>query len=170
MRFSRLLSVVCCFVVIGCASLFAQQKDIVEVDRVNIDFVRGGGDWLVVNVKVRCNGGTAGARGPRTFANKVRVVLTMAYQGATEREFQFYTSESTAIALIGGQTYDFAYYLPFDLLNKRDNIRKEPFGYLVELFVEDQPIPLNRNSVGKQPTPETLQSFLCIFHHSGLRQ
>ncbi len=141
-------------------SLSAQQKSAVEVEKISFTPERlGRENWIRASVQVRCHGGTPGARGTRTFANRVRVVLTLAYQGASERDFQFYTSEATAISLIAGQQYDYAFYLPYDLLNKRDQIRREPFGYLAEVYVEDELMPLNRNSAGSQPTPETLESF-----------
>lgn len=164
MKFCR-LSFILFSVIVGSIPLFSQQTQqaLVEVDRVAFSTERLGnqGSWLRVGVTVRSNGDPAApTKAAQRFANNVRVVFTMAYQGATDGEFFFYTSEATAVALEAGRTHDFAFYLPYDLLNRRDGIQREPFGYLVELFVGDREMPLGRNSVdGRNVKPDTLQAF-----------
>lgn len=163
MKFSR-LSFILFFITTGSFSLFSQQQQaLVEVDRVAFATERLGqqGNWLRADVTVRSHGDpTAALRTAQRFASNVRVVLTLAYQGATDGEFFFYTSEATAVALEAGRTHNYAFFLPYDILNRRDGIRREPFGYLVEIFVGDREMPLGRNSVdGRNVKPDTLQAF-----------
>jgi len=133
----------------------------VEPIRVDFSFDRlGRENWVRATVEVRSNGNpTAESSRARSFASNVRVVLNLAYQGEGDGDFHFYVAEATAVALERGRTHQFVFYLPYDLLNRRDGIRREPFGHLVEIFVEGEEMPITRNSVGRQPTPESLQSF-----------
>lgn len=163
MKFSR-LSFLLLFIATGSLSLFSQQQQaLVDVDRVNFSTERLGqqGNWLRADVTVRSHGDpTATPQSAQRFASNVRVVLTLAYQGATDGEFFFYRTEATAVALESGRTHNYPFYLPYDVLNKRDGIRREPFGYLVEVFVGDREMPLGRNSVdGRNVKPDTLQAF-----------
>ncbi len=131
------------------ASLWGQAaaapKSAVAVRDVKFMQVRIGGQehfWNRMQVELQANG-SADTKAAKRWVDKVKVTVTQIYKtdSAKFEDWNYYRANSTVLTLEVGKPRSVLFYLPGDIV-KRDNLRKEPDYYFVQLDVGGSESPL----------------------------
>ena len=131
------------------ASSVHAQLDPVSVTRVKFD--KDSGTWkdTQIEVELQANGNPNPDAPNPNYVDNVTVTLIIGYAHPTkkdEREFIFHTSTVTLATLEVAKKKKIGFYLPYDIV-QRDNVRKEPTYWYVNLEVDGSEIPVSQNNI-----------------------
>lgn len=117
----------------------------VAVRDVKFMQVRIGGQehpWNRMQVELQANA-TVDPKATKRWVDKVKVTVTQIYKtdSAKFEDWNYYRSVATVLTLELGKPRSVLFYLPGDIV-KRDNLRKEPDYYFVQLDVGGTESPL----------------------------
>lgn len=123
----------------------APVKSPVAVRDVKFMQVRIGGQehpWNRMQVEVQANA-TLDPKAIKRWVDKVKVTVTQIYktESAKFEDWNYYRSTATVLTLEVGKPRSVLFYLPGDIV-KRDNLRKEPDYYFVQVEVGGTESPL----------------------------
>ena len=118
----------------------------VAVRDVKFMQVRIGGQehpWNRMQVEVQANGSADAKAATKRWVDKVKVTVTQIYKtdSAKFEDWNYYRSVATVLTLEVAKPRSVLFYLPGDIV-KRDNLRKEPDYYFVEIEVGGTPTEL----------------------------
>lgn len=104
----------------------------------------------------------------KAWVDKIKVTVTVAYEtssGSAKKAGQagpvlaFYRSAATIMTMERGTNGSIYFYLPGEII-KRDNLKREPYAYLVELDVDGTAVPLDPKMFSKNlKTPQDVAGF-----------
>lgn len=123
----------------------APAKSPVAVRDVKFMQVRIGGQehaWNRMQVELQANA-TVDPKALKRWVDKVKVTVTQIYKtdSAKFEDWNYYRASATVLTLELGKPRSVLFYLPGDIV-KRDNLRKEPDYYFVQLDVGGAEAPL----------------------------
>ena len=143
----------------------ANPQSPISVATVRFNSVRSAtGDWHVTEVELQPRAGE-GVKN-RNFIDRVKVTLNLGVfsvkspAGAKVPDTYYRASaEAVAVENTGSRTV-FRFYLPPEIV-KRDQITGDIKIYLVEVFVDGKPMPMDKDNVSllTLPKPEIVESF-----------
>lgn len=129
----------------------AFEKDPVRVSQVKFTrekLAPGRSHWLEIEVKIE--GGPNPSRDAlnRRFVDNIGISLGLSFslESHKNKGFRFFSAEALIPTLEEGDRRSIFFYLPPEVV-ARDNLRVEPFAYLVDLSVEGQTLPTRRENV-----------------------
>ncbi|MFM7208857.1 MAG: hypothetical protein ACKOY8_03455 [Verrucomicrobiota bacterium] len=107
--------------------------------------VRIGGQehpWNRMQVEIQANA-TVDPKAVKRWVDKVKVTVTQIYktESAKFEDWNYYRANATVLTLEIGKPRSVLFYLPGDIV-KRDNLRKEPDYYFVQVEVGGTESPL----------------------------
>lgn len=116
------------------ANLFAEKA--IEVDRVDFNSLRD--DWIQVEIELSCRGNPSPEARNSRFVEYINVRVYLAWErDASEREYDYYTSEVDIVIMEQGDDNNVYFYLP-GLIVDRDRLDTDPDFFYVEIFVNDE--------------------------------
>lgn len=140
----------------------AAPVDQVEVAGVKFNYLRQPNStsaWQEAEIELTAKPAVASKK----FVNRVKVTFSMAVEPTTPgsaKALDFYRASAEAITLESGRSF-VRFYLPPDIV-KRDGLRGDPKGWLVELSVAGTPVPHVRTSgsatINDRPALESFKS------------
>lgn len=108
------------------------QEDI-RVDRVDFNSLRD--DWIQMEIELSCEGNSAEEARDKDYVEKIKVKAYLGYtRDASERSFDYYTSEIEILIMEKGDDNNVYFYLP-GLIVERDQLKTDPDFYYVEVSV-----------------------------------
>lgn len=130
------------------ATATATGKSAVFVRSVTFQQTKLGGQvnpWNRMQIEIQANtakegqpaaGEAKGAPVNKKWVDKVKVTVTQIYKSASAKpeEWNYYRSSATVLTIEVNQPRSVLFYLPGDIV-KRDNLKKEPDYYYVQLEV-----------------------------------
>lgn len=137
-------------------SVFAQEA--IQVDRVDFNSLRD--DWIQMEIELSCDGNPAeDARNDR-FVEKIGVKAYIAYErDASNREYDYYTSEVEIVIMEQGDANNVYFYLPGGIV-ERDRLKKDPDFFYVEVTVNGETQEPQKKAMSSNiPNLEILNSF-----------
>lgn len=143
----------------------------VAVARIDFDDTDFGGaspeDWIRVRVELEAQRNPNPESKTPNWVDDIEVTLNLAYQDRdNDREFHCYRSEATILTLEIGERRPIFFYLPWDIV-ERDNFDREPFGYLVELRVGGEELPITKDNTSRTINKrEALEGFRSIMQQN----
>ena len=102
----------------------------------------------------------------KDWADKVKVTVTLAYEstspqarkaGASGPNFAFYRASATILTMKRDSQAPVFFYLPGDVV-ERDGLKKEPYGYLVELEVDGTPVEIDKFGGAARAVSKTIKN------------
>lgn len=137
----------------------------VEVKSVDFDSLRD--DSIQMEIELSCQGNFAADARNRDYVENINVRVYLAYvRDASARLYDYYTSEAEVVIMEKGEDYNVYFYLP-GLIAERDNLKDDPDFYYVELSVNGEKLPPQKNGMGNITSPEILESFLSKANSEG---
>lgn len=126
----------------------ASANDAITVKRV--DFKKTSEKWIQMEVQLSCEGNPApDARDPR-YVEKIKVKVYLAFtRDASERLYDYYTSEVEIIIMEKGDDNNIYFYLP-ELIVERDQLQTDPDFYYVEVSVDGQALEPQRDAMSSK--------------------
>lgn len=123
----------------------AAAKSPVAVRDVKFMQVRIGGQehpWNRMQIELQANN-TVDPKAVKRWVDKVKVIVTQIYKtdSAKFEDWNYYRANATVLTLEVGKPRSVLFYLPGDIV-KRDNLRKEPDYYFVQVEVGGTESPL----------------------------
>lgn len=134
----------------------ATGKSVVFVRSVTFQQTKLGGQvnpWNRMQVEIQANSaaatgaakgeGEAKANANKKWVDKVKVTVTQIYKNASAKpeDWNYYRSSATVLTIEVNQPRSVLFYLPGDIV-KRDNLKKEPDYFYVQLEVAGNEEPL----------------------------
>lgn len=139
-------------------SFAVSAEESIQVKR--IDFKKTSEKWIQMEVQLSCEGNPSpDARDPR-YVEKIKVKAYLAYtRDASERLYDYYTSEVEIIIMEKGDDNNVYFYLP-ELIVERDQLQTDPDFYYVEVSVGGQALEPQRDAMSSKITNlDILNSF-----------
>ncbi len=102
----------------------------------------------------------------KTWVDKVKVTVTLAYESTSPRakkagsggpNFAFYRSSATILTMKKGTQASVFFYLPGDVV-ERDGLKKDPFGFLVDLEVDGTEVPIDKFGGSGRAVSKTIKN------------
>ena len=102
----------------------------------------------------------------KDWVDKVKVTVTLAYEstspqakkmGNAGQSFAFYRSSATILTMKRDGQASVFFYLPGDVV-ERDGLKKDPYGYLVELEVDGTPVVIDKFGGAGRAVSKTIKS------------
>lgn len=149
------------FLAFAASALFAQSvfaQEAIQVDRVDFNSLRD--DWIQMEIELSCDGNPAeDARNDR-FVEKIGVKAYIAYErDASNREYDYYTSEVEIVIMEQGDANNVYFYLPGGIV-ERDRLKKDPDFFYVEVTVNGETQEPQKKAMSTNiPNLEVLNSF-----------
>lgn len=87
----------------------------------------------------------------KDYVDNIRVVVTLGYKypnATSDTDLMFYRAESEIATLKINDTRSLAFWMPYDLVT-RDRYNREPEYWIIELFINGQQVPANRDQVSR---------------------
>lgn len=99
--------------------------------------------WNRMQVELMANGFSDPKFSSKRWVDKVKVTVTQIYQTDSKNfeDWNYYRSTATVLTLEVNKPRSVLFYLPGDIV-KRDNLRKEPDFYFVQLEVGGTELPI----------------------------
>jgi len=124
----------------------ASSKSVILVKDVKFFQHRLGGQlnpWNRMQVEVSANYNPDPKAPNKSWVDKIKLTVTQVYKtkSAKAEEWNYYRSSVTVLTLEVNQPRTVSFYLPGDIV-KRDNLRKEPDYYFVQVEVAGNEEPL----------------------------
>ncbi len=131
----------------------AGQRDPVFVNQVRFakeKLNQAAGPWLEVEVEIEGGPNPDPNAFNRRFVDNVRVFLGLGFsldsRPRPEKTFRFFRAEARLPTIEEGDRRSIFFYLPPEIV-ERDQLRENPFAYLVELSVGGQALATRRGNV-----------------------
>jgi hypothetical protein len=142
---------------VGSLALCAQEA--IKVDRVNFNSLKD--DWIQMEIELSCHGNPNPDARNANYVEKIKVKAYLAYErDAGERTFDYYTSEVEIIIMEKGDDNNVYFYLP-GLIAERDQLKKEPDFYYVEVSVNGEAQKPQKSAMSRNiPNLDILNSFV----------
>ncbi|MGJ3243153.1 MAG: hypothetical protein ACFE0O_09390 [Opitutales bacterium] len=139
-------------------SLPGLRAQALEIEVRDVRFEQTREDWIIMRIELRAGRNTLpDARNDR-FIDDVLVRAIVSYE-APEEGFDFYTAEARIISLETAENRAVYFCLPPEIV-ERDELRKDPFAWLVELEVLGNTLPIGRDNVSSNiPNAQAVASF-----------
>lgn len=141
------------------ASLVLPAQEDIRVDRVDFNSLRD--DWIQMEIELSCEGNSAVEARDKDYVEKIKVKAYLGYtRDASERSFDYYTSEIEILIMEKGDDNNVYFYLP-GLIVERDQLKTDPDFYYVEVSVnggaqKPQKVAMSSNI----PNLDILNSFI----------
>lgn len=150
------------------SAAYAQQlDDVITIEDVAFETLRT--DWMQVAVELTCNENPLpDARNP-DFVENITVKVYLAFvRDASNREYDYYSSEVEIAIMERRDERNVYFYLPGPIV-KRDDLPREPEFYYVEIGIGGElQKPQQEEGVSENiPNLEILQSFISKAESEG---
>jgi hypothetical protein len=138
-------------------TMFAQEA--IKVDRVDFNSLRD--NWIQMEIELSCTGNPAPDARHRNYVEKIKVKAYLAYvRDASERSYDYYTSEVEIIIMEKGDDNNVYFYLP-GLIAERDQLKTDPDFYYVEVSVNGEAQKPQKAAMSSNiPNLDILNSFV----------
>lgn len=140
-------------------NLSAMAQNAIEVDRVDFNSLRD--DWIQMAVELNCRGNPSPEARNSRYVEDIQVRVYLAWErDASERQYDYYTSEVEIVIMEQGDDNNVYFYLP-GLIVERDRLRQDPDFFYVEISVggEEQE-PQKKAMSSNIPNIDILESFI----------
>jgi hypothetical protein len=124
----------------------APSKSVITVKDVNFFQLKLGGQinpWNRMQVEVSANYNPDPKALTKTWVDKVKLIVTQVFKNKSTKaeDWNYYRSSATILTLEVNQPRTVSFYLPGDIV-RRDNLRKDPDFYFVQIELAGNEIPL----------------------------
>ncbi len=133
------------------ARLDANYGDPVSVNSVRFSrekITEGRNYWLEIEVEIMGGSNSSPDALNERYVDDILVTLGLGYslESGESKRFRFFNAQARIPTLEENVRRSIFFYLPPEVV-ERDNLRAEPFAYLVELSVKGQALPTRRENV-----------------------
>jgi len=130
---------------------FLSAQNVPEIEVRNVRFDSVGDNWMMVTVQLRPDENTMEDAISRDYIDDVRVRFYMGFEvdrRNREESFDFYRSSARIVSMQRRQTYTVHFFLP-GVIRNRDNLRRDPFAWVVQLEVGGTELPLRESQYSR---------------------
>tara|TARA_R100000027_G_scaffold67749_1_gene68500 strand:- start:24830 stop:25456 length:627 start_codon:yes stop_codon:yes gene_type:complete len=138
-------------VLVSAISARAQEPPTIEVSNVRFD--RTGDDWLVATVEITPDRNPLPDARDRDFVDDVELTLSLCYEVDNQPEgqppFTYYRSSVRIVSMEHSKRYTNYFFLP-SVLRDRDELKTDPFAWMIEMKVSGVSVPMAIDQAGGQ--------------------
>ena len=148
------------------AFLILPAQEDIRVDRIDFNSLRD--DWIQMEIELSCEGNSAEEARDKDYVEKIKVKAYLGYtRDASERSFDYYTSEIEILIMEKGDDNNVYFYLP-GLIVERDQLKTDPDFYHVQVSVNgDVQKPQKAATSSNIPDLDILNSFISKAESEG---